>query len=374
MKPYALFFGLTSEEMHFFNVSITFCVKVKKTISLLMKYGIPVLVGVVLIYVLYKNVDMHKTLGILRTRVNWWWFVPVFVVSILSHVFRALRWRLQLRAIGVRPSVSALVNSIFGTYAVNLAIPRFGEVWRSGYIAKRQQASFTTVLGSMVADRLSDTLTVLVLTIAAFFVAEQQLAQSVDGLHNKFVAIATSPVVWAAAVVCIAAVAWLIKGKSQNALVLKVRQMALNLWNGFAGVTKMDGKWTFVLYTLLIWGCYYMQLYIASQAFDYTCDLGMKAVLVLFVLSSIGMAVPTNGGLGAWHAAVILGMSFYGFGPFSASDPNIEAYTFAMVVWGMQTLLLIVLGIYAFVSIAVDSRRIAAGKTKVDLSGDGMQI
>lgn len=339
-----------------------------------MKYGIPVLVGVVLIYVLYKNVDMHKTLGILRTRVNWWWFVPVFVVSILSHVFRALRWRLQLRAIGVRPSVSALVNSIFGTYAVNLAIPRFGEVWRSGYIAKRQQASFTTVLGSMVADRLSDTLTVLVLTIAAFFVAEQQLAQSVDGLHNKFVAIATSSVVWAAAVVCIAAVAWLIKGKSQNALVLKVRQMALNLWNGFAGVTKMDGKWTFVLYTLLIWGCYYMQLYIASQAFDYTCDLGMKAVLVLFVLSSIGMAVPTNGGLGAWHAAVILGMSFYGFGPFSASDPNIEAYTFAMVVWGMQTLLLIVLGIYAFVSIAVDSRRIAAGKTKVDLSGDGMQI
>ena len=97
-------------------------------------------------------------------------------------------------------------------------------------------------------------------------------------------------------------------------------------------------------------------------------------MLVLFVLSSIGMAVPTNGGLGAWHAAIILGMSFYGFGPFSASDPNIEAYTFAMVVWGMQTLLLIALGIYAFASISIDSRRIAAGKTKVDLSGDGMQI
>ncbi len=86
------------------------------------------------------------------------------------------------------------------------------------------------------------------------------------------------------------------------------------------------------------------------------------------------MAVPTNGGLGAWHAALILGMSFYGFGPFSAGNPNIEAYTFAMVVWGMQTILLILLGIYAFVSMEVDSRRIASGKTKVDVSGNGIQL
>ena len=155
---------------------------------------------------------------------------------------------------------------------------------------------------------------------------------------------------------------------------VKLRQVVLNLWNGFAGVAKMDGKWAFLLYTLLIWGCYFMQLYVASLAFDYTCNLGAKAVLVLFVLSSIGMAVPTNGGLGAWHAAIILGMSFYGFGPFSASNPNIEAYTFAMVVWGMQTILLILLGIYAFVSMEVDSRRIAAGKTTVDVTGDGIQF
>ena len=41
--------------------------------------------------------------------------------------------------------------SIFGTYAVNLVFPRLGEVWRTGYIAQRQKAPFTTVFGSMVA-------------------------------------------------------------------------------------------------------------------------------------------------------------------------------------------------------------------------------
>lgn len=346
----------------------------KKALSLLAKYGIPVVVGVVLIYVLYKNVDMSKTMHILRTRINWWWFAPVFAVSILSHVFRALRWRLQLRAIGVRPSVAALVNSIFGTYAVNLAIPRFGEVWRCGYIAKRQGASFTKVLGSMVADRLSDTVTVLLLFVASLFVATQQLSQSAQGMHDKIVGLATSPAAWLCLIVIVAAMVWLLRSKSQNKLVLKVRQLALNLWNGFAGVAHMRGKWQFVLYTILIWGCYYSQLYIASLAFDYTAQLGLKAVLVLFVLSSIGMAVPTNGGLGAWHAAIILGMSFYGFGPFSASNPNIEAYTFAMVVWGMQTLLLIALGIYAFAGIAIDGRRIAQGKTRVDATGTDVEL
>ena len=117
----------------------------------------------------------------------------------------------------------------------------------------------------------------------------------------------------------------------------------------------------FVLYTVCIWGCYYMQLYFATFAFDFTAHLGFVPVLVLFVLSSIGMGVPTNGGLGAWHMAIILGLSIYGIGVFNPEknlDPN--ASGFAMLVWGIQTLLLIVLGIYAFISMEIDRRHLAA--------------
>ena len=350
---------------------------VKKVISLFLKYGVPVVIGVGLFYFLYKNVNIGEMMSVLGNDVNYWWFALVVVVSTFSHIFRAMRWRLQLKAIGVNAPLSALINSIFGTYAVNLVFPRLGEVWRTGYIADRQKASFTKVLGSMVADRLTDTVTVLALTIFTFFLAKGAFVkfldtypQIKDGLWN----LATSPVAWGAAAVCVVLVVWLFASKTQNTAVVKVRTMLKNLWNGFYGITKMDGKWWFLLYTVLIWGCYFMQLYFATFAFTFTSNIGVVATLVLFVLSSIGMGIPTNGGLGSWHIAIIFGLSLYGVGAFDPKHFDPQASAFAMLVWGIQTLLLIVLGIYAFVSMGIDRRRIEKGEVTVETSGDGMQI
>lgn len=117
-----------------------------------------------------------------------------------------------------------------------------------------------------------------------------------------------------------------------------------------------------------------MQLYIATFAFSFTENIGVVATLVLFVLSSIGMGIPTNGGLGSWHIAIIFGLSLYGIGAFNPSsfDPNASA--FAMLVWGIQTALLIILGIYAFIYMSIDRKRIKSGKTIVHTSGKGMKL
>jgi hypothetical protein len=150
--------------------------------------------------------------------------------------------------------------------------------------------------------------------------------------------------------------------------------MARSLWEGFAAITRMDGKWWFLLLTILIWGCYFLQLYLACQAFNFTSPLSVLAVLVMFVLSSIGMGVPTNGGLGSWHVAIIFALSLYGVGVFSPSNFDPRASAFAMFVWGFQTVLLIVLGIYAFASMAIDRNRIESGKTKVDTTNDEIKL
>ena len=94
----------------------------------------------------------------------------------------------------------------------------------------------------------------------------------------------------------------------------------------------------------------------------------------MFVLSSIGMGVPTNGGLGAWHVAIIFGLSLYGVGVFSPSNFDPRASAFAMLVWGFQTFLLILLAIYAFTSMAIDRRNIEKGKTVVDVTNDEIKL
>ena len=332
----------------------------KNIVSNLVKYGIPILISVGLAWFLYNNVDIDAIKTSLRQDVNYWWFVPVIVVSIFSHIFRALRWRLQLRAINIDAPLWVLVNSIFGTYFVNLVFPRLGEVWRTGYIAQRQKAPFATVLGSMVGDRLSDTVTVGLLTLITFFLAQDAFFKFFDarGDGGSSAASWTMVALVVACVLGLVAMVWLYRSTSQNKVIAKLRGILHDLWDGFAAIAHMDGKWMFLLYTILIWGCYFMQLYIASKAFTFTADLGVLPVLVLFVLSSLGMAVPSNGGLGPWQFAIIFGLSLYGVGAFPPSTPyDAQASAFAWLVWGVQQLLIIVLGIYAFASIALDKKK-----------------
>jgi hypothetical protein len=332
----------------------------KNIVSNLVKYGIPILISVGLAWFLYNNVDIEAIKTSLRQDVNYWWFVPVIVVSIFSHIFRALRWRLQLRAINIDAPLWVLVNSIFGTYFVNLVFPRLGEVWRTGYIAQRQKAPFATVLGSMVGDRLSDTVTVGLLTLVTFFLAQDAFFKFFDarGDGGSTAASWTMVALVVACVLGLVAMVWLYRSSSQNKVIAKLRGILHDLWDGFAAIAHMDGKWMFLLYTILIWGCYFLQLYIASKAFTFTADLGVLPVLVLFVLSSLGMAVPSNGGLGPWQFAIIFGLSLYGVGAFPPSTPyDAQASAFAWLVWGVQQLLIIVLGIYAFASIALDKKK-----------------
>ena len=77
----------------------------------ILSYIIPLLIGVGLFYFLWINIDTEQLLDCLRYDVNYWWFVLIAFISIWSHVFRALRWQLQLRAIGVNAPIHALISS-----------------------------------------------------------------------------------------------------------------------------------------------------------------------------------------------------------------------------------------------------------------------
>ncbi len=356
----------------------------KKVFSTLLKTGVPVALSVLLVYFFYKNVDINAIKLSMSQDVNYWWFLPVAVVSMFSHVFRALRWQLQLRALDVHAPIGALICSIFGTYFVNLLFPRLGEVWRSGYIANRQNASFTKVTGSMVGDRLADAFTVAMLTVLTFMLAQGAfmkflVQRNADGSAAQ--SIYSTWWFWAglvAIIVFFCGLVWLHKNSgSSNKVIAKLHLIVSNLWAGLCAIIKMKGKWLFLLYTVCIWGCYFLQLYIAKFAFSFTDDLNAVAILVLFVFSSLGMAVPTNGGVGAWQYAIIFGLAIYGIGSLPLSSPyNAQASAFAWVVWGIQQMLVILFGIFSFFYIAIDRRRIAQGKTIVRTTDaqKGMQL
>ena len=326
----------------------------KKWLGYALKYGLPLLVSVLLCRLLFKNIDWSEMMTIIRDQCDWRWIFLALFISIFSHIFRAMRWGIQLSALGVRPPLFTLVLSIFGTYAVNLVLPRLGELWRTGYISKQQDAPFATVFGSMVADRLADTVTVALLTLVTFLLATKQLAAYLGDNGGSLMATVTSPWLWLGVAVIIVLAVLFFRWKTTNAVVRKIQDFGRGIWQGFAVIAKMPGKGRWLLLTVAVWGCYFMQLYVAFYAFGFTTDIihqyGILAVLVTFVLSSLSMGVPSNGGIGPWQWSVIIALGMYGL-------DKVNATAFANLVMGMQTLLLIALGIFTFVCIALQRRK-----------------
>lgn len=330
--------------------------KIKKTLQ----YILPAALSVLLLWVLFKKVDFRETLSIISHGVDYWWILAAMGISVFSHIFRAMRWRIQLEALHVNTTLMELSCSVFGCYALNLVLPRLGELWRCTFVSRRSRAPFTTVMGSMVADRLSDTLAVLALTLLTFVVASGALAAFMAKypVGEGILRFLYSPVLWAVVVAAVVAVWLLLRMFRNTKAVRKIKQWCGEMWKGFAVVVTMPGKWKFLLLTLAIWGCYFVQLYVAMFAFDFTRDLcsqpglagGLLPCLVAFVLSSIGMAVPSNGGLGPWNIAIMFGFAIYGV-------PDVQGAAFSILQWSGQTAMLIVLGIFTAIWIAYTSKR-----------------
>ena len=323
----------------------------------IMKYVIPLIISIGLCYLLFTGIDFREMLDIIRSQCDFRWIAAGLALAVLSHVVRAMRWGIQLSALGIKAPLYVLIYSIFGTYAVNLVFPRLGEVWRTGYIAQRQHAPFTTVFGSMVADRLAGTLTVLILALLAFLVSSKAILSYLHQNGESLAAIARlleSPWLWAAVVVLVAAIWIFMARKTDNPKIVKIQNAVRELWQGFAVIVKMPHKGRWLLLTVALWGCYFLQNYLAFYAFPFTAqivaDHGIQAALVTWVLSSISMGVPSNGGIGPWQWATIFGLSIYGLGATQAG-------AFANLVLGANTLLIIALGIFTFIAIALDKKR-----------------
>lgn len=332
----------------------------KQLTDIALRWLLPVALTVAMLWYLFRKVDFREMMSIISHGCDYWWILAAMFLSIFSHIIRAARWKLQLTSLDIKPPFQALCCSIFGCYALNLVFPRLGEVWRCTYISRLEKAPFTTVLGSMVSDRLADTIAVATLTLLTFIVANSAINDFLTQypVGRDLLNLLRSPWLWCAAAVGIVLIFALFRFGKDLKIVIKLRQLGKQLWQGIISVARMKGKWKFIILTFMLWGCYYFQLYVAFYAFPFTRELctqpglafGLTPCLVAFVLSSIGMAIPSNGGLGPWNIAVMFGLAVYG-----VSDT--EGTAFSMLQWSGQTVMLIILGIYTMGYIALSHKR-----------------
>jgi len=103
---------------------------------------------------------------------------------------------------------------------------------------------------------------------------------------------------------------------------------------------KLERKWEFIILTLLLWVCYAIMTWVVVFALPGITDsLNLVDGIFLLVIGSMGMTVPVNAGIGAFHWIVSRGLHFvYGL-------ELSEGLVFATLQHESQTLLILILGV-----------------------------
>lgn len=324
----------------------------KKLLKKTLKTLLPILLGGFILYWIYRDFDFRKVEDVLLRATDWRWMLLSLFFGVMSHVFRGWRWKQTLAPLNAYPKASHCVDAIFVSYAANLILPRLGEVSRCGILARYDDVSFAKSLGTVVTERLVDTFCILSITGITFLLQMPVFIAFFEETGTKIPSplhLVTSP--WFYVVLfCIIGVAALLYFLLQTlSFFEKVKGVVLNMCEGVMSLRKVKNIPLFLLYTLLIWVCYFYHFYLTFHCFAFTEHLGYLAGLVLFVGGTFAVIVPTPNGAGPWHFAVITMMMLYGV---DATNAGI----FALTVHGIQTLLVVALGVWGWAHLSLTNR------------------
>jgi uncharacterized protein (TIRG00374 family) len=329
--------------------------KVSPNYKGLLKYVVSLAIAGGLLYWVFRNMDAATIVAKLK-EVQYQWVILAVVIFITSHILRAFRWNLMLAPLGYEKlTVFRTLQAVLVGYFANLLIPRMGEVTRCGVLRQLEKVPVTTSLGTVVAERLVDLLSLFLLMAFLFTIEFRRLSdfitgfwqEKLSGVGENVFAIYVFVGIMLGGAIGLYLLARVYRHKlKNNALFQKARTLVREVLRGATSLGKIKKQGQFWLATVSMWTTYFLMSYVVFYAIPETKELGASAGLAVLVMGSLGMAAPVQGGFGTFHALVSGVLLLYGV---SKSD----GVLFATLVHGMQTVSFILLGAAAFFIVSV---------------------
>lgn len=324
-------------------------------IKTILQYAVMILITILLLWLSFDSIETAEGQTKWDFLVNVWASAnKIFLflsagVALLSHLFRAERWKLLLHPLGYSTSLQKGFASVMIGYFINLAIPRGGEISRCYNLYRLDKTPVDVSLGTVVAERVIDLIFLIILLTAALLVqleemtgfyesAEvQRLTNRIEGGNMVFIGVAG--ILFFAA--CYLIFRFLLRARKVfvKRQLIKVRGIYRNMKSGIKSVLQLKKRGYFIMYSLLIWVAYYFMMYFVMLAFPETENLGLQAALTIFVIGGIAMALPLPGGAGSFHVLVSTGLILL----YGLSQDKSIAFTF--IFHGWQTLVIIIAGV-----------------------------
>jgi hypothetical protein len=307
-------------------------------------------IGILLLYFAFKEVEISKLKNHLANAQYSWVFLSFFA-AIISHIFRALRWRLLIRPLNYEPKWQNTFYALMTGYLANFALPRVGEVTRCATLSKKEKIPFDTLVGTVLIERGIDLITLLFITIAVFmlkmgmfggFIMENIINPTFNTFANVF---GFSFVIWIIIGISIITLVILFISFKERLgkynFIIKLNKIVKGVFSGIKTVFHMRGRRYFLLYTVIIWIMYFFMSYFIFFAFKATSHLTILDGFFILVISSLAMSAPVQGGIGVYHVIVTKALILY-------EIPREAGAAFAVLTHESQVVMILLLGGFSF--------------------------
>lgn len=297
--------------------------------------------------------------------IQWFWILLVLICYNLSNISRAFRWQILLRSAGHPVRFIHSFIPIVITYFANSIIPRSGEIARAAYLTKLEDVPMEKALGTIAVGRTIDVLSLLIV-IALGFVLEADMllaflqennADPVQMLKEKswlgFVGLAGLAVL---------GLMFFYRNKLREMKFFRLfEEKLMGFWKGIAAVKNLDKPFLFLFHSVNIWLMYYLMIYLAFFSFAPTSSLSPVAGLIVFIVGTFGILIPSPGGMGAYQ--FLVGTCLINMYAIN----QLDAFTFSNIAFFPIYIFNILAGFVAFMYLSLTGK----GKEKEDVHPEG---
>ena len=316
------------------------------------KYAFFLFLGIGLMYLAFKNQN-PKTLVAQLKNVNYLWVILSMFFGFMAIVSRGLRWVILLQNLNFS---AGKLNSIYAVaigYFTNIAIPRAGEITRCTSLNQTEEIPVDKLFGTILLERAIDLLIlislVLLVLILKFELFLEFLAIIFDGQTLNL-----SSILWtgsAVAATVLAIIFILKKSIKKSGFYLKAKDFLIGMKDGFKSIKGLKNKSGFWMHTLIIWLMYLLMTYVCFFSIEATRILTLADGLYTMVIGGFGMVAPVQGGIGAYHYIVKVGLMI-----LEISEDS--ALLFATVVHTAQTLMTLCFGGISILMVFLSKRKV----------------
>ncbi|MDA7728685.1 flippase-like domain-containing protein [Flavobacteriales bacterium] len=334
----------------------------KKVLLKVLKYIASLGLAFGILYLLFNNQDPVRLVEEIQ-KVDGKWVVLSMIFGAWAYVSRGLRWIVLIDALGYKSSKIHSIAAVSVGYFTNMFIPRAGEISRCTALNQTDKIPVDKLFGTILVERVLDLIFLCFLILLIIALKFNDIFNFYNALQNQQTVTAGNSnllslfaIIAALVISLIFITTWVKKSSFYE----KILDFIEGLKEGFKSFKKMKRKSAFWFHTFSIWIMYFLMTYICFFSMEETLHLTASDGLFLLVLGGIGMVIPTPGGVGSYHAIVMIGLSVLGVGTIylgEGGDPTNPALLFPTIVHVAQTLVAIIMGASGLIILFVSKKK-----------------